>query len=210
MTLITVAEAIKEQLRLRGKVCQVDKPGKPEIVAGMDVSVKDGRARGAVVLFSYDSLKLLETSTAEMALSFPNVPGYLSFRELPILAKAFARLKLAPDLLLIDGQGYAHPRRFGLACHVGLSLGLPSIGVGKSKLTGEYEMPALQKGSTSPLVDQDEVIGMVVRSREGVKPLFVSVGHMVMLQTAVRHVLACTTRYRLPEPIRAAHEAAKL
>jgi len=153
---------------------------------------------------------VLERAGAERPTTFPYVPGLLSFREAPVLLDAFAKLRRRPELVLVDGQGYAHPRRFGLACHVGLALAVPTVGCAKSRLCGEYEEPPREAGTWSPLRDGSELIGAVVRTRTGVKPLFVSVGHLISLRSAIHAVLACCRRYRLPEPLRAAHQYAGL
>jgi deoxyribonuclease V len=145
---------------------------------------------------------------ARRKVRFPYVPGYLSFREIPVVLAALAKLRVRPDVLLCDGQGYAHPRRFGLACHLGVLTDIPSIGVAKSRLIGEHSVLARAKGSWTPLRDGVEVIGAVVRTRTGVKPLYVSVGHRVSLEMALKIVLRCTTKYRLPETTRAAHRLA--
>ncbi|HTY99332.1 MAG TPA: deoxyribonuclease V, partial [Rhodocyclaceae bacterium] len=140
--------------------------------------------------------------------TFPYVPGLLSFREIPALLAAWERLAIVPDLVLCDAQGFAHPRRFGLACHLGLWLDVPAIGVAKSRLIGTHGPVPEAKGEWTPLLDNDEVIGGVLRTRAGCKPLFVSVGHRVSLESAVAWTLACTTRYRLPETTRQAHRLA--
>jgi deoxyribonuclease V len=139
---------------------------------------------------------------------FPYVPGYLSFREVPAILGALASLDSPPDLILCDGQGLAHPRRFGLACHLGVLTGLPTIGVAKSRLIGTHVEVPQHKGAWVPLLDDDEIIGAVLRTRDGVQPLYVSVGHRVDLSTAIDFVLRCTTRYRLPETTRWAHKLA--
>jgi deoxyribonuclease V len=139
---------------------------------------------------------------------FPYVPGYLSFREAPAALAAMRRLRRDPDLIVCDGQGFAHPRRFGLACHLGLLANLPSIGVAKSRLIGEHAVLGSQRGEWVPLVDDGERIGVVLRTRTGVRPVYVSVGHRISLETAIDYVLRCTTRYRLPETTRQAHRLA--
>jgi deoxyribonuclease V len=150
----------------------------------------------------------VERSTAERAVEFPYVPGLLGFREVPCLLEAFEGLRRVPDLILVDGHGIAHPRRFGVATHLGLELGLPTVGCGKSRLVGEHREPGLRRGSRTRLVERGEVIGSCLRTRDGVRPVYVSVGHRVDLESAVRLVLRATGRYRLPEPIRAAHRTA--
>jgi deoxyribonuclease V len=140
--------------------------------------------------------------------AFPYVPGLLSFRELPAVLAAIEQLRILPDLYLCDGQGLAHPRRFGLACHLGVLLDAPTIGVAKTRLIGTHAPPPAEKGGWTPLEDGGEVIGAVLRTRSGVKPVYVSIGHRVSLATSVRLTLACTSRYRLPETIRQAHRLA--
>jgi deoxyinosine 3'endonuclease (endonuclease V) len=151
--------------------------------------------------------ELVETATASAKLTFPYIPGLLSFREAPACLAVVRKLRSEPDLFLIDGQGIAHPRRLGLAAHLGLFLDKPAIGCAKSRLIGTFEPPGIEKGAYSPLRDGDEIIGAVVRTRRNVKPLFISVGNKCRLDDAIRLTLACTTRYRLPEPTRLAHQA---
>jgi deoxyribonuclease V len=164
--------------------------------------------RAAVAVLSFPGLALVEHAIARLPTSFPYVPGLLSFREAPAVLEAFARLRVRPDLILYDGQGVAHPRRFGIASHVGLLLDLPSIGVAKTRLIGDHGRVPVTKGRWTPLRDCDEVIGAVLCSRSHVKPLYVSIGHRVTLDTAIRYVMACVTRYRLPETTRFAHRLA--
>jgi deoxyribonuclease V len=166
-------------------------------------------ARAAVVVLSYPSLDVIEERIVEVVTEFPYVPGLLSFREVPVLSKAFEKLEHEPDLLFVDGHGRAHPRRFGIACHLGLSLDVPTIGVGKTRLCGEHSEPAREKGATTMLVHRDEVIGHVLRSRDGVKPLYVSVGHRIGLTEASEWTLRLCQGFRLPEPIRVADRVSK-
>ncbi|WP_376693832.1 deoxyribonuclease V [Wenzhouxiangella sp. EGI_FJ10409] len=182
----------------------------PRLVAGVDAAFPDrGRStRAAVVVMRYPQLEVIETVTHERPTALPYIPGLLSFRELPAIFGALEQLSHSPDLVLCDGQGRAHPRRFGIACHLGVTTGLATIGVGKSRLCGQHEDPGSDKGSVVDLVDGDKVIGRVLRSRDRVRPLYISVGHRVSLDTAVELVLACTPRYRLPEPIRHADRLA--
>ncbi len=182
----------------------------PALVAGVDCAFPEGgaRTRAAAVLYRFPQLECVAETTAERDTVLPYIPGLLSFRELPAILDALDALPEAPDVVLCDGQGIAHPRRFGVACHLGVETGLPTVGVGKKRLCGEHKEPGHEKGSTESLIDQGEKIGMVVRTRTSVRPLYVSVGHRVNLDTAVELVLACTTRYRMPEPIRAADRAA--
>jgi len=205
---LTVAEAreIQDQMRSRIAVRPLDQA--PQTIAGVDVSVKGAHARAAVVLLSYPDLVPLRAVTAERTVAFPYVPGLLAFREGPVVLAALAELTDRPDVLMFDAQGIAHPRRMGLATHLGLLLNIPSVGCAKSRLTGKYTEPDRRKGSWTPLLDGDEVIGAVVRTRDGVRPVFVSVGHLMDLETAVSLTLSCTTRYRLPEPTRWAHRVA--
>lgn len=205
---LTPGQAITLQKKLAGRVLLKDVlPGLLKTVAGVDVSYKK-RARlfhAAVVVLDYQSMTVLETRTASGACSFPYVPGLLSFRELPILLQAFTSLATIPDVILADAQGVAHPRRLGLASHLGLWLDLPTIGCAKSRLCGVHEEPGLTIGSWEPLLDKDAEIGRVVRTRTRVKPLYVSPGHKVGFDAALEIVLQCSRGYRLPEPTRQAH-----
>jgi deoxyribonuclease V len=196
---IALQEQLRQQVRLRADLGPVRR------VAGVDVGFREGQARAAVVILSFPELEVVERARAEVPVTFPYVPGLLSFREGPAVLAAFQRLTLQPDLVLFDGQGLAHPRRLGLACHMGLLLDLPSIGCAKSRLCGTHEELGPEKGEWVPLFDGDEVIGAVVRSRTGTRPLYVSPGHRVDLETSIHYVLACCTRYRLPETTRWAH-----
>jgi deoxyribonuclease V len=207
---VTPAEARQLQESLRPIVEVQDRLPELRKVAGVDVGFEDkGRTvRAAIAVLAFPSLEPVEQAVYRTPARFPYIPGLLSFRELPGVLGALERLRRLPDLLLCDGQGYAHPRRFGLACHLGVLTGLPSIGVGKSRLIGRFEPPGPAKGDWSRLRDSGETIGAVLRSRAGVQPIFVSIGHRVSLQTAVRLTLACTTRYKLPETTRAAHRLA--
>jgi len=205
---VSPAEAREIQRQMRGRVLVQPPDHQPESVAGVDVGIKDGQARAAVVLLSYPDLVPFRAATAEMPVSFPYVPGLLAFREGPVALAALEQLTAQPDVLIFDAQGLAHPRRMGLATHLGVLLDVPAIGCAKSRLCGEYEEPGEQKGSWTPLVDGDKVIGAVVRTRDGVRPVFVSIGHRVDLETAVALVLSCAPRYRLPETTRWAHRVA--
>jgi deoxyribonuclease V len=177
-------------------------------VAGLDCALsKDTQSiYAAAVVFSFPELELIETVSAKGSLTFPYVPGLLSFREAPVCLKAAAKLKCTPDLWLIDGQGVAHPRRLGLASHLGLFLKMLTIGCAKSRLIGSYEESKSKKGNFSWLYDKDEKIGAVVRTRTNVKPLFISPGHLCNFDNAIEYTLECTTKYRLPEPTRIAHQ----
>lgn len=207
---VTAAEAVAIQQRLRTQI-QLTRLQQPvRLIAGVDTGFTDeGRtARAAIALYRFPELEPLECVTTLDPVRFPYVPGLLSFREIPVVLKALEQLGQRPDLLLCDGQGIAHPRRVGIATHLGLVTGISSIGVGKSRLTGHYREPGQDKGDRSPLMAGSERIGTVLRSRSGVRPLFVSPGHLVTHQEAVDWVLRCLTRYRLPEPIRMADRIA--
>jgi deoxyribonuclease V len=196
------SEAILLQHDLARSVIQhggVDTVGN---VAGIDVSYRVGIAYAAAVVFSYPELRLLDYALVKRRVRFPYVPGLLSFREGPAVVEAVQKLKTVPDLLMFDAHGLAHPRRFGLASHIGVMLDIPSIGCAKTKLCGEYTEPGAQRGDYSYLVDRDETIGAVVRTRVAVKPVFVSIGHRVDLGMSVALVLKCCDKYRLPEPTR--------
>jgi deoxyribonuclease V len=205
---VTEARAVQEALRQR-VVCK-DRLRAVRFVAGADVGFEDSgkTTRAAVVVLSFPQLELVEKSIVRRKTRFPYIPGYLSFREAPAVLAALGKLRQKPDLLLCDGQGIAHPRRFGLACHIGVLADIPTIGVAKTRLVGQYREPATSKGSQSPLIDDGELIGTVLRTRDNVKPLFVSCGHRIGLETAVDYVLKCVTRYRLPETTRWAHHLA--
>lgn len=176
----------------------------------MDISPPDaeGLIRAAVVVMSLPGLTVVEVKSAQGKPGFPYVPGLLSFRETPLVLEALERLTITPDFLLADGQGLAHPRRFGLACHLGLLTGLPTIGCAKSLLKGRHGPLGEEKGAWALLEDRGEVVGAALRTRQGVTPVYVSIGHKVDLPSALRWVLACCDRFRLPEPTRLAHHAA--
>ncbi len=179
-------------------------------VAGVDVSVRRSRSRAAAVLMSYPQLEVLEIARAERATSFPYIPGLLAFREGPVVLAALRQLNCEPDVFIFDGMGQIHPRRMGIAAQLGLWLGMPTIGCGKTHYIGEYEEPPPAKGSRSPLLHRGEQIGAVLRTRSKVKPVFISVGHLADLESALKLVLSVSRGFRLPEPVRAAHQAAKL
>ena len=207
---LTPSEAVALQKRLRSEVV-ADRPielSGVRLVAGVDVSVKNERSRAAVVVVTFPGFLVVEIATAERPTPFPYVPGLLSFREGPVLEEAFGRLKAEPDAFLFDGMGTAHPRRIGIASHMGLWLERPIIGVGKTRLVGTNAPLNEEKGAHVPLIDRGEIIGAVVRTRTGTHPLFISPGHLADIPSAVALVLACTPKYRLPEPIRLAHRAA--
>ena len=207
---LTPREAIELQRQLRHRVIARDRLGQIGTVAGVDVGfANDGRTtRAAVVVMSFPALDLLEQTVVARPTAFPYVPGLLSFREIPAVLAALEKLQAMPDFILCDGQGYAHPRRFGLACHLGVLLDRPSIGVAKSRLIGVHKDVKLKRGNWQPLRDDEETIGAVLCTRTGVKPLYVSIGHRISLATAIDFVLRCATRYRLPEPSRLADRLA--
>ncbi len=207
---VSPEEAIAIQERLRPLIQQRNSIALDQIrtVAGIDAAYSEvGQA--TIVVFSFPELKIIEQAMATRESVFPYVPGLLSFREGPVVLDAMAKLKQQPDLLIFDGQGRAHPRRFGLACHLGLYLDRPSIGCAKTRFIGTYAEPGPNKGDCSPLIDQGETIGMVVRTRANTNPLFVSVGHKIDLPTAVEVVLRCVRSSRLPETTRAADHLAR-
>lgn len=203
-------EAFALQRRLRVKIVTGDRLGPVRHVAGTDVGFENaGRVtRAAVAVLTFPALELADWAVIRQPTRFPYVPGLLSFREIPALLVALSRLRVRPDLVLCDGQGLAHPRRCGLASHLGLVAGFPTIGVAKSRLMGTYREPPQRRGAWTPLRDGGEIIGAVLRSRSHVKPIFVSIGHRVSLDTAVACTMACVTRYRLPETTRWAHRLA--
>ena len=207
---LTPSDAIALQEQLRQYIITEDQLGSVQRVVGVDVGFEEQLTitRAAVAVLSYPGLELIETAIARRPTRFPYVPGLLSFREIPAVLAALERLATAPDLLLCDGQGIAHPRRLGIASHLGLITDIPSIGVGKSRLFGTYSKVPEQKGEWTPLRAGNEVIGAVLRTRPGVKPIFVSPGHRISLETALAYVMGCTTRYRLPETTRHAHRLA--
>jgi deoxyribonuclease V len=207
---LTPKEAAALQAQLRDRVVREDRLGSVRHVAGVDVGFEgEGKiTRAAVAVLRFPELEPVEQAIARVPTTFPYVPGLLSFREAPAVLEAFARLRMQPDLILYDGQGVAHPRRFGIASHVGVLLDCPSIGVAKTRLIGEHGPVPTTKGRWAPLRDGDELIGAVLRTRAHVKPLYVSIGHRVSLDTAIRYVMACVTRYRLPETTRLAHRLA--
>ncbi|MBP0031063.1 deoxyribonuclease V [Roseofilum sp. Guam] len=207
-TSVEEAKLIQEEWRDR----TVTSDELPEVhwVAGVDLGFEDDgkTTRAAVAVLSFPDLKLIETVIALCPTIFPYVPGFLSFREVPPILKALRQLTTTPDLILCDGQGLAHPRRFGLACHLGTLLDCPTIGVAKSRFIGTHEEPAPKRGSWTPLKDGEETIGAVLRTRTKVKPLYVSIGHKISLETAIAYVLDCSPHYRLPETTRIADRLA--
>ena len=177
-------------------------------VAGVDVSVKNEISRAAIVVLSFPNLQRVEAVTAEIPTPFPYIPGLLSFREGAVILEAHKKLKAQPGVYIFDGMGIAHPRRFGIASHIGLWLDAPTVGCGKTLLIGKHDEVPPQKGSYSLLRHRGEVIGAVVRTRDNVAPVYISPGHKATLESAIELIVRCSTKYRLPEPIRAAHNTA--
>ncbi|MFE0149166.1 endonuclease V [Nonomuraea sp. NPDC059007] len=208
----TVAEAEAEQDRLR-PFADLDGPGPAEVglVAGLDVGYRDDEVVvGAVVVLDAASLEVVDRAVVRQRASFPYVPGLFAFRELPPLLAAVGKLSVRPELLVCDGYGLAHPRRFGLACHLGVLTGLPAIGVAKTPFVGEHAEPPPARGAWSAILLDGEVVGRALRTREGVKPVFVSQGHGVGLDNACAHILRLSPTYRIPEPIRQADHLSRL
>jgi len=207
---LSITQALDLQRRLAEQVSRSSEVTTPRFIAGVDISVgkAQGMATAAVVVLSYPELRVVEIKIAQGRLDLPYIPGLLSFREAPLTLAACEELSITPDLFLVDGQGVAHPRRFGLASHLGLFLDMPTIGCAKSLLCGRHETPGVEPGSCVELIDRSEAIGVALRTKLGVKPIYVSIGHKVDLQTAIYWVLECCRGYRLPEPTRLAHQAA--
>jgi deoxyribonuclease V len=201
---IGIQQALQKQLNLR------DDFGEIKTVAGVDVGFEKNNSitRAAIAVLDFESLELRETAIARRPTTFPYIPGLLSFREIPAILQAMLQLKRPPDLLLCDGQGIAHPRRFGIAAHLGLLTAIPSVGVAKSRLIGTHADVPEERGAHVPLMDGEEQIGVVLRTRAHVRPLYISSGHRVGIASAVAFVMKCTTRYRLPETTRHAHRLA--
>ena len=208
---ISPAEAIALQNRLRALVRVADEFGPVGTVAGIDVGydIKNNLSKAALVVLDMETLMPQVSLIATAPTPFPYIPGLLSFREAPVILKALAQLARMPDMLRIDGQGIAHPRRLGIAAHIGVITDIPAIGVAKSALCGHYTEPETEKGASRPLIHKGEKIGTAYRSRTGVKPVFISPGHRISHQSAVTLVEQCLTRYRLPEPTRLADKLSK-
>ena len=206
----STAQALEIQQRLAAQVSKRSEVTTPRFIAGVDISAGKGAgmATGAVVILNYPELRVVETKVAQGRLDFPYIPGFLSFRESPLTLAACQKLTISPDLILVDGQGIAHPRRLGLASHLGLFLNTPTIGCAKSILCGSHEAPGAEPGSYTEVVDKGEIIGAALRTKLGVKPVYVSIGHKIDLNTAIYWVMKCCRGYRLPEPTRLAHRAA--
>lgn len=207
---LTPAEAIALQKALAAQVITRDQFGPINFVAGVDVGfeAQNTITRAAVAVLSFPSLQLVDYAIARRPTEFPYIPGLLSFREIPAVLDALNQLRQLPEIILCDGQGIAHPRRFGIACHLGVITGLPTIGVGKSRLIGQHEPVPEGRGQWSALFDKGEVIGAVLRSRSGIHPIYISSGHKISLESAIEIVMRCTPRYKLPETTRWAHRLA--
>jgi len=206
---VSPAQALDLQLRLASQVSRNNEVANSKFIAGVDISVdrEKGVAIGATVVLNYPELRLMETKVVSGKLDFPYIPGLLSFREAPLTLAACEQLSITPDLVLVDGQGVAHPRRCGLASHLGLFLDIPTIGCAKSLLCGSHKEPGEEPGSYAEIVDRGETIGVALRTKLGAKPIYVSIGHKVDLEAAIHWVLECCRGYRLPEPCRLAHLA---
>ncbi len=208
---LTPEVAVALQRELAQRIIREDQLGEIRRIAGVDMALNEesGMARAAVVLLSYPDLEIQERHVYEEPVRMAYIPGLLSFREAPCVLGAFAQLRQQPDLVMVDGQGIAHPRRLGIASHLGLWLDLPTIGCAKSILTGHHASLSEQAGAWVPLLDKGETIGAVVRTRTGVKPMIISLGHRISLETSLHYVLACCKGYRLPEPTRQADKLSK-
>jgi deoxyribonuclease V len=208
---LTPEQAIALQKELAQRIIREDRFEEVHTIAGVDMAINEqnGMARAAVVLLSFPELELLERHVYEEPIRMEYIPGLLSFRETPCIIGAFAQLKQQPDLVMVDGQGIAHPRRLGIASHLGLWLDLPTIGCAKSILTGSHEALSEEAGSWVPLKYRGETIGAVVRTRTRVNPMIISLGHRISLESSIRYVLLCAKGYRLPEPTRQADKLSK-
>jgi len=207
----TYQEAVSLQEELRHRVRLVPLLHPPRLVAGAD-AITDRADRlifGAMAVFTYPDLEFVEEVGVEGECPFPYRTGLLSFREVPILTAAFRRLKGRPDVVLVDGQGLAHPRGLGLASHLGLVLEVPTIGVAKSRLVGEGPEPELAAGAASPLIYQGKMVGLILRTRKGIKPLYLSPGHLITLEESREITLGCVTKYRIPQPLRRADQLSR-
>jgi deoxyribonuclease V len=198
-----------EQNQLRDQLKLQPLPHPPQLIAGCDSAFIGEQILSVFVVFSFPELLELEMQYHVSSVAVPYVPGYLAFREVPNLLKTFAKLKHTPDLIRVDGHGIMHPRRMGIAAHLGVKLGLPTIGIAKKKLVGKYQEPGLTKGSESPVIHHEEVVGLALRSKENVKPIFVSPGHLCDLETAINLTLQTLRQHKLPEPTRIADRYSK-
>ena len=201
-------QALQLQKNLASKVVKHNQLNEIQLIAGVDVAYakESDKLVAAIVILDADTLEIIESVTADDNAKFSYIPGLFSFRELPSLVKAFAKLQNKPDLIVCDGQGYAHPRRFGLACHLGVLFDIPAIGCGKTRLLGEADTPGTERGEMTPLIDNNEIIGNVLRTQADVNPIYVSIGHRITLATACEWVLKLSPKYRLPETTRMADQ----
>ncbi len=206
---VTPKEAIAIQRDLAGKVRAEPLASTVKTIEGVDVSIRGDRFQTAIVVVSLPDLRVIDEVVWRGEVPFPYIPGLLSFREMPAILPALEKLSAAPDVFMTDSQGIAHPRRFGLACHLGVMLDRPAFGVAKTRLTGQFGKLPSEKGGITPLEDKGEIIGAVLRTRINIKPVYVSIGHRITLEEATRLTLACCPRYKIPEPTRLAHTLSK-
>lgn len=204
-----IARYREEQETIASRVLAQPLSHPPRVIAAVDLHFSGDLGIAAAIAVDYPGLRPVGEYLTSQPVTFPYIPGFLAFREAPVCLAAIQGLPVVPDLVLLDGQGRAHPRRAGIACHVGVELGIPTIGVAKSILVGQHEPLGTERGSVAPLITDGEVVGMAVRTRTGVRPVYVSVGHLITLDEAVEWTLRATTRYRLPEPSRLAHRHAQ-
>jgi len=207
---MSIAQAKQIQSEMANQVSRKSTTIKSSFIAGVDISAPDSRgiARAAAVILNYPELEVIEVEIAEDKLNFPYIPGLLSFREAPLVLAACQKLSIDPDLILVDGQGIAHPRRFGIASHIGLLLDIPTIGCAKSRLCGTHAPVTSEAGAYTELTNNGEIIGVALRTKDNVSPIYVSIGNKIDLPTAIHWVLGCCRGWRLPEPSRLAHLAA--
>lgn len=206
---VTPKEAIAIQRDLAGKVRAEPLSGPVNTIAGVDVSIRGDRFQTAIVVVTLPDLRVIDKVVWRGDVPFPYIPGLLSFREMPAILPALEQLSVVPDVFMTDSQGIAHPRRFGLACHLGVMLDRPAFGVAKTRLTGQFGKLSTEKGGAAPLEDKGRIIGKVLRTRTNIKPVYVSIGHRITLGDAVRLTMACCPRYKIPEPTRLAHRLSK-
>lgn len=205
---VSPEEAVAIQRALAAKVCE-EPLAQPQTVAGIDVSIRGDVAQAAIAVVSLPGLELIDRAVYRCAVPFPYIPGLLSFREMPAILPALEKLDVRPDVLMTDSQGLAHPRRFGLACHLGVLLDWPALGVAKTRLTGRFNEPGEEKGEQARLIDRGETVGMALRSRARTNPVYVSVGHRITLEEAIQITLTCCPKYKIPEPTRLAHKLSR-
>jgi deoxyribonuclease V len=205
---LKITSLIHEQIILAERVKISSIQRRVRYIAGVDVAIRYNYLFGCICVFSFPKLTLVDYSCSKKTNALPYIPGFLSYREVPVIMKAFGKLKKIPHLILVDGQGIAHPRYIGFASHLGVLLNIPSIGCAKSHLFGDYRMPGTTRGSYTVLTNGPKKLGVVLRTRDKTRPLFVSPGHLVNLNDCRRYVLSSTVKYRIPEPIRCAHKMA--